>query len=211
MVGAWQLPRAGTVENPLRIAIFISGSGSGMEALLIHQKRDEILHKTVIVICDKADAEGITKAQNLGAQIEVIEVPMHAESQQRRIMHEEKIQAVLDKHAVEAVILSGYMRILTPSFVRIWSGRIINIHPSLLPDFPGAHAHRDVIEAGSKVTGCTIHLVDDGVDSGPIIVQRKIHVLPNDDENTLQKRVKEIEHKLYPETIDKLCSGDVIS
>jgi formyltetrahydrofolate-dependent phosphoribosylglycinamide formyltransferase len=209
MVGAWQLPRAGTIENPLRIAIFISGTGSGMEALLNHQNRSETLHKTVIVICDKADAGGISKAQNHGVQIEVIEVPMHAESQQRRIMHEERIQAVLDKYAVEAVILSGYMRILTKSFVENWLGRMLNIHPSLLPKYPGAHAHRDALADGATEGGCTIHFVEVGVDSGPIIAQGEVPILPGDDEQSLAARVKTIEHIIYPQVLDELAKGNI--
>jgi len=101
------------------------------------------------------------------------------------------------------------MRILTPWFVRRWKGRLINIHPSLLPDFPGAHAHRDALAAGVSVTGCTVHLVDEGVDSGPILAQREIEVRPNDDEEALQERVKGVEHLLYPDVLDRLCSGQI--
>ena len=101
------------------------------------------------------------------------------------------------------------MRILTPSFVAIWKGRLLNIHPSLLPDFPGAHAHRDALAAGVKTTGCTVHLVDEGIDSGPILAQREVPILPDDDEESLQDRVKKVEHTLYPEIIDLLCSGGV--
>ena len=209
MVGTWQLPRAGTVESPLRMAIFISGSGSGMEALLIHQKRAESLHKTVIVICDKANAGGIIKAKNHGIQTEVIEVPIHANSQQRRIMHEKKIQDVLDKYSVEAVILSGYMRILTESFVKNWLGKMLNIHPSLLPKYPGAHAHRDALAAGATESGCTIHFVEIGVDSGPIIAQGEVPILPGDDEHSLAARVKTIEHILYPQVLDELAKGNI--
>ena len=101
------------------------------------------------------------------------------------------------------------MRILTPSFVATWKGRLLNIHPSLLPDFPGAHAHRDALAAGVKTTGCTVHLVDEGVDSGPILAQREVPILPDDDEESLQDRVRKVEHTLYPEIIDLLCNGGV--
>jgi phosphoribosylglycinamide formyltransferase-1 len=209
MVGVWKLPREGTVENPLRMAIFISGSGSGMEALLNHQNRGENLHKTVIVICDKANAGGIVKAQNLGAQVEVIEVPMHKDSQQRRIMHEERIQTVLDKYAAEAIVLSGYMRILTASFVENWLGRMLNIHPSLLPKYPGAHAHRDALADGATKSGCTIHFVDIGVDSGPIIARGEVPILSGDNEQSLAARVKTIEHILYPQVLDEFAKGNI--
>ena len=106
-------------------------------------------------------------------------------------------------------MLSCYMRILTPWFVRQWKGRLVNIHPSLLPDFPGAHAHRDVLAAGVGVTGCTVHMVDEGVDTGPILAQTQVDVREDDDETSLQERVKHIEHVLYPETLDRICSGQI--
>jgi len=119
------------------------------------------------------------------------------------------VNAELEAADVELVVLSGYMRILTPWFVKRWKGRLINIHPSLLPDFPGAHAHRDALAAGVSVTGCTVHLVDEGVDSGPILAQREVEVLAGDNEEALQERVKAAEHILYPEVLDRLCSGQI--
>ncbi len=134
---------------------------------------------------------------------------MEVEKSGRRVAHERLVNAELKAADVELVVLSGYMRILTPWFVRRWKGRLINIHPSLLPDFPGAHAHRDALAAGVSVTGCTVHLVDEGVDSGPILAQREIEVRPNDDEEALQERVKRVEHLLYPDVLDRLCSGQI--
>jgi len=134
---------------------------------------------------------------------------MEVEKSERRVAHERLVNAELEAADVELVVLSGYMRILTPWFVRRWKGRLINIHPSLLPDFPGAHAHRDALAAGVSVTGCTVHLVDEGVDSGPILAQREIEVRPNDDEEALQERVKGVEHLLYPDVLDRLCSGQI--
>jgi len=134
---------------------------------------------------------------------------MEVEKSKRRVAHERLVDAELEAADVELVVLSGYMRILTPWFVRRWKGRLVNIHPSLLPDFPGAHAHRDALAAGVSVTGCTVHLVDEGVDSGPILAQREIEVLPGDDEKALQERVKGVEHLLYPDVLDRLCSGQI--
>ena len=134
---------------------------------------------------------------------------MEVEKSERRVAHERLVNAELEAADVELVVLSGYMRILTPWFVRRWKGRLINIHPSLLPDFPGAHAHRDALAAGVSVTGCTVHLVDEGMDSGPILAQREIEVMPNDDEEALQERVKGVEHQLYPDVLDRLCSGQI--
>ena len=134
---------------------------------------------------------------------------MEVEKDERRVAHERLVNAELEAADVELVVLSGYMRILTPWFVRRWKGRLVNIHPSLLPDFPGAHAHRDALAAGVSVTGCTVHLVDEGVDSGPILAQREIEVLAGDNEEALQERVKVLEHILYPEVLDRLCSGQI--
>ena len=209
MVGEWLLPRAGTVDAPLRMAVLISGSGSGMEVLLNHQKHETSLHKTVIVICDKPNAAGIEKAEKLGIKVKIIEVPEHSDSQRRRELHEEQIQSVLIQYTVEAVILSGYMRILTGSFVKKWLGRMINIHPSLLPNYPGAHAHRDALADGATKSGCTIHFVEIGVDSGPIIAQGEVPILPGDSEETLAARVKTIEHILYPQVLDELARGNI--
>ena len=129
----------------------------------------------------------------------------------RRRTHEDEINEVLADYGVEAIILSGYMRILTADFVKPWAGRLLNIHPSLLPDFPGAHAHRDVIAAKADKSGCTVHFVDSGMDSGPIIAQNELEVLPSDDESSLAEKVKVLEHRLYPSVIDRLAAGDIRS
>ena len=115
----------------------------------------------------------------------------------------------LASHDIEMVVLSGYMRVLTPSFVSNWKGRMVNIHPSLLPAFPGAHAQRDAIDSGAKETGCTVHFVDEGVDTGAIIQQKKVPILPNDTLETLTARIKEEEHDLYPKVLDDISSGKI--
>ena len=109
------------------------------------------------------------------------------------------------------IVLSGYMRILTPSLVKPWAGRLLNIHPSLLPAFPGAHAHRDVIAAKVAKSGCTVHFVDSGMDSGPILAQEEVEVSPSDDEDSLAEKVKQKEHILYPAIIDLLSAGKIES
>ena len=119
-------------------------------------------------------------------------------------MHEGLINIELINSEIELIVLSGYMRIFTPSFVAKWKGRIINIHPSLLPDFPGAHAHRDVIRSGVKISGCTVHLVDSEVDTGMILAQREVKIIPGETIQTLQNKIKKIEHEIYPQTLDLL-------
>ena len=211
MAEDWQLPRVGTPSDPLRLAVFISGSGSGMEALLKHQQNTDCLHTTTVVISDKADVSGLIKAEDLGVTAVVIPLPDISDREERRLVHEKEVGEVLADYGVEAIILSGYMRILTPSFVKPWAGRILNIHPSLLPDFPGAHAHRDAIAAGVSKSGCTVHFVDSGMDSGPIIMQREVEVLSSDDEDSLAEKVKKQEHILYPRVIDLFSAGEIES
>ena len=196
------------MENPLRLAVFISGSGSGMQALLRHQESKRCPHETTLVVSNIANVSGLDKAKAHNVNTVTIELDQSIKDHtQRREAHERAIMKVLEEHGIEAVILSGYMRILSPLFVRAWQGRLLNIHPSLLPKYPGAHAHRDALADGATVTGCTVHLVDEGVDSGPILAQRELEVLPDDDEDSLSERVKALEHKLYPEVIDAFAAG----
>ncbi len=211
MPEAWSLPRIGTVEEPLRLAVLISGSGSGMEALLRHQQNTDCLHTTNVVISDRIDAAGLGKAEAFGVTAVAVPLPEIEDRDERRLIHEKEVGQVLSDYGVEVVILSGYMRLLTPSFVSPWAGRILNIHPSLLPDFPGAHAHRDVIDAGVRKSGCTVHFVDSGMDTGPIIDQAEVEVHPDDDENSLAEKVKKKEHILYPSVIDRLSEGKIES
>ncbi len=208
MTSGFSLPRAGTTDDPVRLAVLVSGGGSGLAALLRYQRTPRC-HRTTLVIADKTDAGGLQHGRDAGVTSVGVPLPMEVEKSERREVHERLVNAELEAADVELVVLSGYMRILTPWFVRRWKGRLINIHPSLLPDFPGAHAHRDALAAGVSVTGCTVHLVDEGVDSGPILAQREIEVRPNDDEEALQERVKGVEHLLYPDVLDRLCSGQI--
>ena len=200
--------RVATIENPLRLAIFISGSGSGMEALLHHQESKPCLHETTLIVSNIAGVSGLDKAQAHNVNTITIELDMSVPSKiERREVHEIAIMAALQEHEVEAVVLSGYMRILSPLFVRAWSGRLLNIHPSLLPKYPGAHAHRDALADGATTTGCTVHLVDEGMDTGKILAQNQLEINPDDDEDSLSERVKVLEHKLYPEVIDAFSAG----
>ena len=211
MAEDWSLPRVGSAEDPLRLAVFISGSGSGMEALLKHQQTTDCVHTTTVVISDKPNVSGLNKAENLGVSAIVVPLPDVSDRTERRLVHEQEISEVLTDYGVEAIILSGYMRILTSSFVEQWAGRILNIHPSLLPDFPGAHAHRDALAAGVSKSGCTVHFVDSGMDTGPIIMQREVEVLASDNEESLAEKVKKQEHILYPIVIDMFSSGEIKS
>jgi formyltetrahydrofolate-dependent phosphoribosylglycinamide formyltransferase len=206
MEGEYILPRIASLDNPLRLAVLISGSGSGLEALLNYQNTPR-LHYTELIISDNRNAKGLKYGYEKNINTKIISLPEITDKIEQRILHEELIHIELIKSKIELIVLSGYMRILTPSFVAKWKGRIINIHPSLLPDFPGANAHRDVIKAGVKLSGCTVHLVDSGVDTGMILEQREVEVLPEETIQTLQNKIKKIEHELYPKVLDSLSEG----
>lgn len=181
-----------------------------MEALVLHQRQSEgCLHTTSLVLVDRPDAGAIERAERLGLEVQVVPLPTLSDATQRRLAHEQAVHGMLLDAGIEVVVLSGWMRLLTPSFVRNWRGCLLNIHPSLLPAFPGAHAHRDALAAGVARSGCTVHFVDEGMDTGPIIAQAEVPVLPDDDEARLAARVRAEEHRLYPEVLDAYASGSV--
>ena len=210
MSDEYVLPRKATPDSPLRLAVMISGGGSGLRALLKHQQEADRAHITTLVIADSESAGGLKHATDAGIESFSVPLPQELRGAERRKAHEEQIIRILESKDLEMVVLSGYMRILTSFFVSRWKGRLVNIHPSLLPDFPGAHAQRDALEAGVKVSGCTVHFVDEGADSGPIIEQREVPVLESDTINTLTDRIKEAEHELYPKVLDDISSGRVL-
>jgi phosphoribosylglycinamide formyltransferase-1 len=199
--------RTGSRQQPLRCAVFISGSGTGMEALVKYQNlKADCSHQTSLVISNISDAGGIVIARDFGIPVEVFSLPDIEDKVERRLIHEKEITKCLEDYDIELIILSGYMRLLSEEFVERWHMQIINIHPSLLPEFPGAHAHQDVLSSGVKMSGCSVHYVDAGMDTGQIIAQRKVPVFKDDTVETLSQRVKVEEHILYPMVIDQLSS-----
>lgn len=189
-----------------RVAIFVSGAGTNMENIAVHVKEGKLPCDVALVLCDNPSAPALKKAKKLGLETFVVE----RKNFSSKLEFEEKIHEKLLEKKVEAVFLAGYMRILSPEFVKKWTWRMINIHPSLLPKYPGAHAIQDAFEAKEKETGVTIHFVNEGVDSGPIILQRKVPIMPNDTLETLESRVHETEYQLYPEAIKLWLDGKVI-
>jgi len=155
-----------------------------------------------VVISDQANAGGLEAATKRGIETVVVE-----RRGRKRVEHDAEIIGELRKREVELVCLAGYMRLLSPEFVQAFSGRIINIHPSLLPAFPGLEAQRQALEAGVKVTGCTVHFVDEFLDNGPIILQKTVEVLPGDTVETLSSRILEQEHVAYVEAVRKIANG----
>jgi formyltetrahydrofolate-dependent phosphoribosylglycinamide formyltransferase len=157
-----------------------------------------------LVLSNKPDAAGLTWAREQNIPALAIEAkPFGAD----REAHEKALDAALRAEGVQVVALAGYMRVLTPWFVNAWAGRMINIHPSLLPAYPGLHTHARAIAAGDKEAGCTVHLVTEGVDEGPILGQARAPILPGDDEDALAARVLEQEHRLYPMVLADFCRG----
>ena len=206
-MGGRLLTKVGAHDNPIRIAVFFSGSGTGMNALLNHQNNTRCIHNTVLCVTNKEDAGGIQYAEQHGVPVVVETLDTTLPKEDRRQEHEQRISRQLDEADIDLIVLSGYMRLLSPDFVEKYYPRIINIHPSLLPAFPGKDAHTDVLASGVLVSGCTVHVVDAGVDTGPILAQRRVPVFPNDTRTQLAKRVQVEEHRLYPEVIDSICSG----
>jgi phosphoribosylglycinamide formyltransferase-1 len=189
----------------MKIGILISGRGSNMQAIIDAARQGRIPGSEVaVVISDRRQAAGLQKAQERGVVTVVIERAARA-----RAEHDAEIAGELRKRNVELVCLAGYMRLLSPEFIRAFPHRIVNIHPSLLPSFRGLDAQRQAFEHGVKVTGCTVHFVDEELDNGPIIVQRAIEVSDDDTAETLAARILEQEHKLYVEAIAKIVQGTV--
>ena len=201
--------RVGSETNPIRLAVFISGSGTGMLALNQFAQENQVCFEISVVISDK-QSTGLAKAESASLDTELCLVSLDENKETRRREHEIRIQKILDEYNVEAIILSGYMRLLSAKFVSDWEGKVLNIHPSLLPKHPGAHAHKDVISSGDKQSGCTVHFVDAGMDTGQIIAQTTVPVFEDDTEESLAQRVKVEEHVLYPNIIQDFCSSDRI-
>lgn len=185
------------------LGILCSGRGSNMQSIMAAIESGQIKAEIGVVLTDKPEARALQVAKEAG--IKSICVNRKTCSSQRDF--EEKLVAELKKANVTLVVLAGFMRILSPYFVEAYRHRILNIHPSLLPSFGGAHAHRDVLAYGTKVSGCTIHFVDEGMDHGPIILQDTVPVLDDDTEETLAARVLTKEHVLYPKAIELFVDG----
>lgn len=189
-----------------RVAVLISGRGSNM-ASLIEAAKDSIYPAEIaLVISNKAGAGGLAYAQARG--IEALAIPH--KSYPSREDHDAAIDAALLKAGAEIVCLAGYMRIMSRTLIEKWAGKMINIHPSLLPSFPGLHTHERALEAGVAEHGCTVHFVTAGVDEGPIIAQAKVPVLRSDTPETLGARVLAEEHRLYPAALRLVAEGKVL-
>jgi phosphoribosylglycinamide formyltransferase 1 len=196
-------PTAAPAGQLSRVAILISGRGSNMVALADAVNEGHLPNATIaVVVSDQPNAKGLELAKDRGLKTVVI-----GRNGRAREEHDREIVAALRKHEVDFVCLAGYMRLLSPQFLSAYHNRILNIHPSLLPAFPGLNAQKQALEHGVKFSGCTVHFVDRTLDGGPIIAQRIVPVLDDDTEETLSTRILEEEHKLYAEALAIVASG----
>jgi phosphoribosylglycinamide formyltransferase-1 len=180
-----------------RIGVLISGRGSHLRNLIACCKSGEIDAQVVIVISNRADAHGLQYAREAGIESILLSHIVFKD----RETYDEQIAQLLSDRKVDLVCLAGFLRLLSAEFIRHFPMRIMNVHPSLLPAFPGLHAQEQAIEYGSKITGCTVHFIDEGLDSGPIILQKSIEVLPDDTDDTLSDRLLPLEHRTYTEAV----------
>ena len=188
------------MDRVTRLAILLSGRGSNFQAIHEAIRANELEAEIVAVISNRPDAGGIERAKSFGYATHVIDHKTFA----NRAAHEAEVLRVLREAAPDFVVLAGYMRLLSASFIDAFRNRIVNIHPSLLPAFPGVDAQAQAIAHGVKVSGCTVHLVDEGLDAGPILVQRAVPVLDDDSAETLGARILHEEHAAYVEALQKL-------
>jgi phosphoribosylglycinamide formyltransferase 1 len=189
-----------------RVAILISGRGSNMAALIEASKEEAFPAEIVVVISNRADAGGLEKARSSGiATLTIESKPFGAD----RAAFEAVLQSALDERRVDLICLGGFMRLLTAAFVQRWYGRMLNIHPSLLPSFPGLEPQAQALRAGVKISGATVHFVIPETDAGPILMQGAVAVRDDDTPETLGARILEIEHRIYPDALRLVASGQV--
>jgi phosphoribosylglycinamide formyltransferase-1 len=193
-----------TSANRKKLGILLSGRGSNFLAIARNIREGRLPGCEIsVVISNKADAPGLQSARELGLNAAAIEA-----NGRKRAEHDEEIIATLRNHNVDLVCLAGYMRLLSPQFVQAFPQRILNIHPSLLPAFPGLDAQQQAFDYGVQVAGCTVHFVDEQLDHGVIILQKTVPVLPGDDAHALSERILEQEHVAYSEAIGRVLSGN---
>ena len=189
--------------NRVRVGVLASGRGSNLQAILDAASREDFPARVVVVASDRERAAALERATRAGVPAVFLNPKDFAD----RAAYDLALERLLREHGVELVCLAGFMRILTPAFVRAFAGRVLNVHPSLLPAFPGLDAQRQALERGVRVAGATVHFVDEGVDTGPIVLQASVPVHPDDTEASLSARILVEEHRLYPEAVRLFAQG----
>ena len=187
----------------LRVGVLASGRGSNLQALLDAGSRPDYPARVVVVVSDREDARALARARAAGVSSLFVNPKDHGD----RAAYDAVLTKTLEHHEVGLVCLAGFMRILSPAFVRAWQGRLMNVHPSLLPAFPGLHAQRQALDHGVRIAGATVHFVDEGVDTGPIVLQAAVPVEATDTEETLAARILIEEHRIYPEAVRLFAEG----
>ena len=191
------------MDKLLKIGVLVSGSGTNLQSILDACARGELPARVVCVISNKADAYALERARKAGIAALYLDHRAHA----GREAYDAALVATLREFEVELVVMAGFMRIITPVLLDAFPMAVMNIHPALLPAFPGLHAQRQALEYGAKFAGCTVHFVDAGTDTGPIIVQAAVPVLEEDTEETLSARIQKEEHRVYPEAVRLFAEG----
>ncbi|HMF89136.1 MAG TPA: phosphoribosylglycinamide formyltransferase [Candidatus Angelobacter sp.] len=192
------------MANLKKLGILLSGRGSNFEAIADSIQDGRLKAEIAIVISNRADAPGLESARRRGLKTRLI--PSKGRVREE---HDAEVAAALKEAGVDFICLAGYMRLLSPEFVRAFPNRILNIHPSLLPAFPGLDAQKQAVEHGVKISGCTVHFVDEHLDHGPIILQKAVPVLDGDDDHTLAARILKQEHLAYSEALRRLVSDEI--
>lgn len=187
-----------------RVAVLISGRGSNMVALIEAARGKDYPAEIALVLSNRPDAAGLTRAHDAGIATAVVD---HRQFGDDRAAFERALDDALQKYRIELICLAGFMRLLTSWFIRRWRGRILNIHPALLPQFKGLHTHRRALDAGVKQHGATVHFVVEETDDGPTVLQQSVPILEDDTEEALAARVLEIEHRIYPEALRLVAEG----
>jgi phosphoribosylglycinamide formyltransferase-1 len=189
----------------LKLGILISGNGSNLQSIIDHIEKGSLKAIIKIVISNNPDAYGLTRAKKHGIPIVVLK---NGDFKNKEDFDLELIN-ILKNNSVDLVILAGFMRIITSAVLNAFPQKIMNIHPALLPSFPGIHGHKQALEYGVKLSGCTVHFVDEGVDTGPIIIQSAVQVFDDDTEETLAARILKEEHRIYPQAIQLFSEGKI--
>jgi phosphoribosylglycinamide formyltransferase-1 len=189
----------------LKLGVLVSGNGSNLQSIIDHIEKGSLKAIIKIVISNSPDAYGIIRAKKHGIPVAVIK---NSEFKNKEKFDLELIR-ILKSHNVDLVILAGFMRIITPILLNAFPQKVMNIHPALLPSFPGTHGQKQALEYGVKLSGCTVHFVDEGVDTGPIIIQSAVQVFDDDTEETLAARILKEEHRIYPQAIQLFTEGKI--
>ena len=201
---------SGRAAKKVRIGVLASGRGSNLQAIIDAIEAGTLDARVVLVLSNKKDAAALERARKHGLADVFLDPKPFAGQPDSREAYDRAVLDVLRKHDVELVLLAGYMKIVTPVLVKAYENRMMNIHPSLLPSFPGLDAQKKALEHGVKLSGCTVHFVTDGVDEGPIIVQAAVPIVEGDTPETLAARILVEEHKIYPQAVQLFAEGRLI-